>query len=309
MRRIHVVAAVIRNQHGEVLIARRADDKHQGGLWEFPGGKVEAGETAPTALARELEEELGITPTVFRPLISISHDYPDKQVLLDVWQVESFQGEAHGREQQPVRWVAADELQRFDFPAANVPIVAAARLPAQLLITPDPAEVPDTLGWVAARLARGLRLVLLRAPSLNAAAYRALAVRVLDLCRQHGAGLLLHGHSELLRELDVAGVHVDSRSLMQLHERPVSTSKWFSASSHNQAELALASALGADFVTLSPVKETPSHPGMAGMGWDEFARLARSATLPVYALGGLSAGDVKEAWAAGAQGVAGIRQL
>ena len=130
MKRIHVAAAVIRDNSGKILIARRADTQHQGGLWEFPGGKVEADESVTTALGRELHEELGIVVDVARPLIKVQHDYPDKQVLLDVWEVSAFTGEPHGAEGQPLEWVAPRDLLNYDFPAANQPIVAAARLPA-----------------------------------------------------------------------------------------------------------------------------------------------------------------------------------
>ena len=120
---IHVAAAVIRNGRGQILIARRPDDKHQGGLWEFPGGKVEAGETVPQALARELEEEIGITVTACAPFMRIDHDYGDKRVTLDIRKVTAFTGEPHGREGQPSRWVPVSELHTYEFPAANRPIV------------------------------------------------------------------------------------------------------------------------------------------------------------------------------------------
>ena len=142
MKRVHVAAAVIRDNSGKILIARRADTQHQGGLWEFPGGKVEADESVETALARELHEELGIVVSAARPLIKVRHDYPDKQVLLDVWEVSAFTGEPHGAEGQPLEWVAPRDLLNYEFPAANQPIVAAARLPAQYLITPEDLETP-----------------------------------------------------------------------------------------------------------------------------------------------------------------------
>ncbi len=116
MKRVHVAAAVIRDDSGKILIARRADTQHQGGLWEFPGGKVEADESVETALARELHEELGIVVGAARPLIKVRHDYPDKQVLLDVWEVSSFSGEPHGAEGQPLAWVTAKELVNYEFP-------------------------------------------------------------------------------------------------------------------------------------------------------------------------------------------------
>jgi 8-oxo-dGTP diphosphatase len=126
-KQIHVVVGVIRNTNGAILIALRHPDAHQGGLWEFPGGKVEPNETVPVALARELEEELGIAvlQSDCQPLIKIHHDYGDKQVLLDVWWVTDFDSEPSGREGQPLRWVAVSELVDYAFPAANAPIVKA----------------------------------------------------------------------------------------------------------------------------------------------------------------------------------------
>lgn len=309
MRRIHVVAAVIRNAANEILIAERPKDKHQGGLWEFPGGKVEEGEAVEAALVRELEEELGIIATQFRPLIQIAHDYPDKQVLLDVWEVSAFHGEAHGRENQPVRWVAAEALPDYAFPAANVPIVSAARLPATYLITPDPSEEPDLLAWSEQRLQRGVRLLCLRAKSLALEDYVVLAGQMLALCRHHGARLLLSGDPALLGLVAADGIHLPASLFPALSERPLPPEYWLAASVHDRAELEQAQRLGVDFVTLSPVQATVSHPGVPGMGWAVFAELVFKAVVPVYALGGLAPDDLPRAWAAGAQGVAGIRHV
>jgi 8-oxo-dGTP diphosphatase len=126
-KRVHVAVGVIVNSLGDILIARRANDAHQGGLWEFPGGKVEAGETVSQALTRELHEELGIDidAASCRSLIEINHDYADKKVFLDVWLVTRFRGEARGREGQPLRWVSPQSLSDYVFPAANTAIVNA----------------------------------------------------------------------------------------------------------------------------------------------------------------------------------------
>lgn len=124
-RVVHVAAGVILSPSAEILIARRPDSAHQGGLWEFPGGKVETGETVATALHRELQEELAITVTNCQPFTQVRHDYPDKSVLLDVWLVTAFTGEPQGNEGQPVRWIAPAALADYSFPAANTPIVRA----------------------------------------------------------------------------------------------------------------------------------------------------------------------------------------
>ena len=120
-KRIHVAAAAVFDDRQRVLICRRPPHAHQGGLWEFPGGKLEPGETIESALRRELREEVGINVISTRPLIRVHHDYPDRNVLLDVWRVERFSGRAAGHEGQPVRWVLPGELSRYRFPAANPP--------------------------------------------------------------------------------------------------------------------------------------------------------------------------------------------
>jgi 8-oxo-dGTP diphosphatase len=308
MKRILVAAAVIRRD-GKILIARRPVDKHQGGLWEFPGGKVEAGEPVTQALVRELEEELGITPQQFRPLIRITHDYPDKAVCLDVWDVTEFHGTAAGREGQALRWVSGDELLHYDFPAANRPIVTAARLPAVYRITPPDLAADDYLQWIEAGPQNGTALVLLRAPHLPPSDYECLAREFLARCRAANVRLMLHGAPALLQDVAADGVHLPFRELQRLTERSLPAGRWLAASVHNREELELAQRLGADFVTLSPVQATSSHPGATLLGWPGFAAIAEAARIPVYALGGMRRDDIETAWLAGAQGVAGIRGL
>ena len=125
MKRVEVAAGVIYNPQGQILIAKRAANQHQGGFWEFPGGKIEAGESAQEALARELQEELAIRVSESEPLIRIEHEYSDKSVVLDVWCVTAFSGKARGVEGQPLEWVLPSDLKNYDFPAANEPIIEA----------------------------------------------------------------------------------------------------------------------------------------------------------------------------------------
>lgn len=310
MKRIHVAAAVIRGADGRILIARRPDDKHQGGLWEFPGGKVEADESVEQALARELDEELGIRPSAARPLLQVRHDYPDKQVLLDVWDVSAFTGEPHGAEGQPLAWVAPDRLGDYQFPAANRPIVAAARLPERYLITPDDLDPLALLDGLQAALGQGVRLIQLRAPRLSAEQYRALAADALGLCAGR-AQMLLKGPLAWLADFPTAGWHLTARQLSELAQggRPLAARSWLAASCHSLEELALATQLDVDFVTLSPLRPTLSHPGAPALGWPRATELLQGVNLPVYLLGGLGPADIPQAWQAGAQGVAGIRGL
>ncbi|MGH8492378.1 MAG: Nudix family hydrolase [Moraxellaceae bacterium] len=309
MKQILVAAAVIRRD-GKVLIAQRPTDKHQGGLWEFPGGKVEAGETVEGALVRELLEELGITVIASRPLIRITHDYPDKSVCLDVYEVSAFEGEAHGREGQPVLWVMPEAMTDYQFPAANLPILAAARLPSVYHISPENLDEAALLVWLERKQQAGARLVLLRLPTWPRSRYLALAAEFLSRCQHAGMSLLLHGDdASLLDAVAAHGLHLPARALVKFTERPLPSSLWLAASVHNAEELLRAEALGVDFVTLSPVQTTLSHPDARPLGWEGFGDLAASAKLPVFALGGMQSSDIEAVWKYGGQGVAGIRGL
>ncbi|WP_298187367.1 Nudix family hydrolase [uncultured Pseudomonas sp.] len=308
MKRIHVAAAVIRGADGQILLAKRPEDKHQGGLWEFPGGKVEVGEAVPVALARELEEELGIRPSTARPLIQVRHDYPDKQVLLDVWEVSAFTGEPHGAEGQPLAWVSPRQLGDYEFPAANRPIVTAARLPERYLITPEGLSGPELLRGIQTALTSGIRLLQLRAPAMFDAQYRDIAVDALGLCAGK-AQLMLKGPLEWLGDFPAAGWHLTAQQLRELSAggRPFPRERWLAASCHSADELALATQMGVDFITLSPVQATRTHPDAQPLGWTQVAELLQGFNQPAYLLGGVTPGDAERAWQVGAQGVAGIR--
>lgn len=303
--RIHVVAAAVFNGRGEVLIARRPVHVHQGGLWEFPGGKLEPGETPLAGLHRELHEELGIEPLHARPLIQIAHDYADKHVLLDVWRIDTYRGDAHGREGQPIAWRRPDTLDARDFPAANAAIVTAVKLPPVYLVTPEPRDMPNFLAHLESRFRAGIRLAQLRATTLAAHDFRDLAAVALDIARRYGAGLLLNTEPARAAELG-AGLHLTSRRLMALERRPLGRDCWLAASCHNETELAAACRIGVDFVVVGPVFPTASHPGAPTLGLAGLTRLCERATVPVYALGGVSPAHIDALYQCGAQGAAGI---
>ncbi|HGX93028.1 MAG TPA: Nudix family hydrolase [Candidatus Tenderia sp.] len=306
---IHVAVAVVVNRGGEVLLALRPQDKHQGGLWEFPGGKVEADETVVEALKRELLEEVGIDATQFRPLIRVRHHYGDRSVLLDVWRVDDFEGDAHGCEGQAVEWVAPEALNERQFPAANLAIVSAVQLPDRYLITPEPDDTRQFMQQLECSLNAGVSLVQLRARSLDDEAYSALARHVLSCCRRYGARVLLNAEPSVAERLGADGVHLSSTRLMALSQRPLPASFLVAASCHNGRELAQAEKIGADFAVLSPVAATASHPGARPLGWSGLRHLLDGAAIPVFALGGLGPSDLGVAFHHGAQGVAAIRAL
>ena len=307
---IHVAVAVIENARGEFLLARRPQHLHQGGLWEFPGGKVEPGEDIRTALDRELHEELGITAKIARPLLRVRHDYPDKPVLLDVWRVTAIHGTPHGREGQPFAWVAPGELRSYQFPQANAPIVTAALLPSLYLITGEPESgTAQFLQRLERAVSAGVRLVQLRAKSLDVARYRALAQAALSICHAHGAQLLLNADAQIAAELNADGVHLSGARLVEWHARPLPRAQWVAASVHSLDQLRQAQSIGVDFVVASPVLQTQSHPDAVPLGWDGLRALTEAAVVPVFALGGMNAEQVGRAYEQGAQGVAVVSAI
>lgn len=314
VREIHVAVGVIIRE-GRVLVARRLDHVHQGGLLEFPGGKVEPEETVQAALVRELAEETGLQIPLesLKPVIGIRHDYGDKRVFLDVWGTDQALGEAHGREGQFIDWMSPDSLRDEDFPAANRPIIRALKLPFLLAITgtihPGEAGVQQ-LRRALAGLPQSDRknLVLLRAPGMAKESYNALAETGSEVCEAAGAQLLVHGGPEVFADNPrAAGLHMPWREAEKLKTRPVPGGVWLGVSCHSAHEIAHAVAMGADYVTLGPVKPTATHPGSEGMGWAEFRDLVAHAPVPVFGLGGLTPADLGEVQQAGGQGVAGIR--
>src|SRR5690606_2046034 len=303
-----------------------------GGLWEFPGGKLEDGEQRFDGLVRELREELGITVSHARPLLDIRHDYPDKSVRLDVWLVTGFDGEAHGAEGQPVRWVTAAGLDEYEFPAANAPVVRAAQLPEYYLITPDMNDEQALFTGLQRAREAGIRLVQLRQTQLSGSAYRGLVERVLE---RFGADFQWMLKGDEPPEWPGGGWPLTGRQLREIWEErwaaeasfaagapplqgsspgvgavppPRRAASLFAASCHDAEELVMAAELGVDFVTLSPVPPTQSHPAAAHLGWEAPGEMVAPVNMRVYLLGGLGPQELSQAFEAGAQGVAGVRE-
>ncbi|WP_189446337.1 Nudix family hydrolase [Cognatilysobacter xinjiangensis] len=303
-RLIHVVAGVIRDVRGRVLLARRTEGRDLAGLWEFPGGKCEPGETPEQALARELHEELGIESRIGAPLIRVPQQYPDKTLVLDVREVEAWHGPARGREGQALAWVPVEKLALYDMPPADRPVVAALLDPPFYAVTPP---LQDEAAWLAtldAALAAGLRRVQLRAPGTEPATWRRVAGQAVARCVAAGAQVLVNGDIDLARELGI-GVHLRAAQLATLPARPDGMA--VAASCHGADDLRHAERLGCDFAVVGHVAATPSHPDRAPLGWDGFARLREHASLPIYAIGGLAREDLVLAREHGAQGIAAIR--
>lgn len=295
---LEVAAAVIQRPDGTFLLARRPAGKVYAGYWEFPGGKIEAGEPAERALARELHEELGIETQTAYPWLTREYVYPHAAVRLNFFRVTAWSGEPHPREAQDIAWQRLGEPLASPMLPANAPVLAALALPDEYALT-DATRfgVEPMLSAVRRRLGGGLRLIQVRDRGLP---QRDDLVRaILAAARGTGARVLVSGGFQ-----GADGAHFTADQLRTQVERPAAGLA--AASCHDAADLAKAAALGLDFVVLGPVKSTPTHPGAQTLGWDGFARLARGASMPVYAIGGMTREDLPRVWRAGGHGVAMI---
>ena len=301
---LHVAVGVIRDGDGRILLTQRAKHAHQGGLWEFPGGKREADETIVEALRRELREEVGIEVQAAKPLIKINHHYPDLQVLLDVWQVEHFSGVAIACEGQAMCWVEPQQLHDFSFPAANRPIIAAAQLPDRYAIL-EGHSAEKVLQNFNKIIKHNVSLLQLRIKSLPTTDIPAVYQAVYPQCQQRNIRLLINSDLPIADSVTADGLHLSSRALMAAKARPLDQA-WVAASCHNLEELKHAQDIGVDFVVLAPVFPTNTHPQAHALGMEKLTQLIEQINLPVFALGGLSLHDIESVTYAGGQGVAGI---
>ncbi len=305
---IHVAVGVLCNEREEVLVSLRHADSHQGGLWEFPGGKLEAGESVLQGLVREFAEELDLQVLDCSPLMQLTHHYPDKSVLLDVWMVDRWSGEARGMEGQSIRWQKPESMKSEEFPVANVPIIRRLNLPSEIVITPDTGSWTELLPILESWLQQQLPFILFRQSGLDQEQYIDWFKRALDLCAG-ACTLIFHGDLAAFHRLPPSqhmGYHCNSSRLAYFQERPVSNDVLLSAACHDMAELQQAGRLGADFAFLSPVHPVARYGGGAALGWAGFADLSKHADLPVYALGGIQRSELETARDHGARGIAGI---
>ena len=304
---VEVAAAVLQRPDESFLLAQRPEGKAYAGYWEFPGGKVESGESPLHALHRELHEELGIDVVTAYPWLTRVFSYPHATIRLNFFRVTAWHGEPHGKESQQLCWQTPFNVAVSPMLPANAPILRALQLPSLYAIS-NVSELGSEifLQRLQQALQNGLRLVQLREKGLPRAALRELSLQVVKLAHAHGAQVLINSDIELAREAGADGVHLNGTQLAECVSRP--DMAWCAASSHNAAELQRANELGLDFALLSPVLPTRSHPGAAHLGWEAFAAMAASSSIPVYALGGLSGDDMKTAWQHGAHGIALLRQ-
>jgi 8-oxo-dGTP diphosphatase len=297
---VEVAAAVLQRPDGSFLLARRPEGKVFAGYWEFPGGKVESGEAPAAALGRELHEELGIDVEMAYPWITRVFSYPHATVRLKFYRVVQWKKEPQPRENQALVWQRLDAPMAHPMLPANAPVLASLALPPEYAIT-DAARlgIPKMLRLLEERLERGLKLVQVREPQLSVEQRTLFTGQVVDLAQRLGCKVLVKTPFP-----GAHGLHLSSAQLMQIETKPLNM--LVAASCHTRMELERAMRLELDFAVLGPVRRTASHENAVPLGWEQFAVLAKDASLPVYAIGGLGSADLGSAWRAGAHGIAMI---
>jgi 8-oxo-dGTP diphosphatase len=292
---IEVAAAVIQRPDGAFLLAQRPAGKVYAGYWEFPGGKVEAGEPPAAALARELHEELGIDIGPTYPWLTRVFTYPHGTVRLNFFRVHEWRGEPHPREDQAIAWQTPGATMAAPMLPANAPVLASLALPGEYAITnAGQYGIAEMLSRLERRLRQGLRMVQIREPDLNDQERKLFTEQAIGLAHRYGCKVLTKSAFP-----GADGIHFTASQFRDLKQKPQGL---VAASCHTREELERAMALELDFAVLGPVKDKPP-----ALGWNRFSELARGATIPVYAIGGLTRADMEDAWRAGAHGLAMIR--
>ena len=305
---VEAAVAVLRRPDGQVLLGQRPEGKPWAGWWEFPGGKIEQGETPFHALQRELHEELGVEAEVAYPWVTRTFEYPERVVTLRFFVIPQWRGEPHGRENQQLSWQLPEQVEVGPMLPANAPILDALCLPPMYAITNLQEMGRERfLASLQHALEQGLRLLQVREKQLPSDEQAQFCAEVVALARPYGARVLFNGEIEIAKQAGADGVHLSSARLMALSERP--QGMLCAASCHTPAELAHAEQLGCDFVLLSPVMATKSHPEVPPLGWQDFRGMLVDYSLPVYALGGMRPELLSQAWTNGAHGIAMQRAI
>jgi 8-oxo-dGTP diphosphatase len=303
-----VAVGVLMTPDQQVLLASRPEGKPYAGWWEFPGGKLEAGETVAQALARELHEELHIDILNAFPWVTLEHVYDHAHVRLHFTRVSLWQGTPSAREGQQFGWFPL----RGELPApllpATIPTLRWLQLPQVMGISY--ASIMGQAAFISAferQLAQGLKALIVREPGWSDAQVETLLQALLPRAREHAALVLVSSRHAPALWQRAHGVHLRATDAAALNQRP--DVEWVGVSVHEAQEIQQALALKADFCLLGSVLPTATHPGAPTLGWPGFVQTKGYNALPVYALGGLQRADLETAQAYGAHGIAMMRDL
>lgn len=304
MKTIKAVVGVLRNSSAQLLITKRQKHQFMADFWELPGGKVELGETPIDAINRELNEELGITNIQLDLFKTMTHKYPDRQVDLRIYQVQNYQRNVHSAEGQKIAWVDIEDLKNYALLPTMKAFIASIILPDKYWISPNIDHESDL--WMQQfrqKLKQNISLIQLRSQSILKPDF---IQKIQQECRQNQVKLLLNTPNKNFNQTDIDGWHLTTAQMHKLKKKPCSDNQLLGASTHNLQEALSAQNLGADFVSISPVQATKTHPDTTPIGWKAAKEVVDRLNIPVYFLGGMGIKDLDKSRKLGAQGIAGV---
>lgn len=297
---VHVAIGLILHQ-SRVLVGWRHADQHQGNRDEFPGGKVEAGESAHAACRREVYEEVGIDIADWHVFDRIEHQYPDLDLCLEIFYT-TLNAEECVQINPGWTWKTRTELTQLRFPKANQAILQRLYWPQYMKISTQ----LDELNHLAEDCALYWRIDPAQMCSEDLARLNAASP-------EQGQALIVN--IELWQQLNatqrdlVGSIHLKQHQLMQFNRAELPQGKRCIAACHDLSAVLHAQAIGVEALIISPVLPTATHSEQQGIGWDGFAQLAQHSQVPVYALGGLGPEDLSCVQQHAGYGVAGIRRF
>ena len=306
-----IAIGVVINEMGKVLVSRREKDVHMPEVWEFPGGKLETGESFKQALRREIQEETGVEVKRCNKIVDFNFSYDDRHLHFQVFTVYARSEQVSVNEKQKIMWLDQHDLSSMEFPPANKIIINAICMPQAYMIA-DHSVIGDSLAEkVHANLEQGIKQIQFRAPSMNKQRYLSMAAELYDSCHKHGARLILNCDIDWYLDSLADGLHLTSQRLEYMYKTGADHAdiEIYSASCHSSEELDYANAINVSSVLIGPVLHTHSHPHARPLGWARFSSLCTQANMPAYAVGGLGKKDIPTARVNGAQGIAGIRDF
>ena len=304
---IEASVGIIFNESFQLLMAERPQSKTWSGWWEFPGGKIEKGETPLEALKRELKEEIGISVINAEKWIVRKYAYEDYEVTLHFYKVTQWSGNIEAKEEQKISWVLPENNVVSPILPANDLIFKAISLPDIYAITNAYEYSGNFLNKVEQKLNNGLGLIQIREKAISKNAFIELTKEIIQMAGNFDAKVMINSDINLAYKLNADGVHLNSSLLHSLSEIPKDLI--VGASCHSGRDIEKAMTMDVSFVVLSPVQKTQSHPNTTPIGWDSFSKITQNYSIPIYALGGMKQNDIENAFNAGAIGIASQRAI
>ena len=304
MKTIKAVVGVLHNKDQQILIAKRQSHQFMGGFWELPGGKIEHGESPEVAISRELNEELGIIVDKLSLHQTMVYQYTDRIVELSIYNIDNYLNTPKGVEGQEIAWVSVENLNSYKLLPTMKSFINSITLPKQYWITPSSNHQSDE--WIRKfdeKIKQGISLIQLRSKTKLDITF---IEELHNKCKHNNINLLLNTVDKSFHEAYCDGWHITTGEMFDLKSRPCANNKLLGASTHDLTEALKAQDLGADFIVISPVQATQTHPDTVPIGWDTAKEVVDKLNIPVYFLGGMTLNDLDKTLKLGAQGIAGV---